>query len=112
MSSHLDIQNSCDCLSYEELLRLPVLITADEAARVCGISGRQMRRIAETGAVASCKPGPNTFRIRTDSLLAYLGLSETVEAMARARAAEDQTRRLSEALGALGTSLAMIAVGE
>lgn len=100
-SAQLGLTNDCKALTYGELLDLPALMTPREAARVAGSSDRHVRRMAEAGKIGYVMLGPNTMRIRTDSLLSYLGLSGTVEAMAQARAADEYRARLSEALGGM-----------
>lgn len=60
-------------------------ITAEEAARLAGITARHIRHLVRSGKVSGHKernpgkPGPTTWRVDRDSLLQYIESTKEVK---------------------------------
>lgn len=62
----------------DQIMNLPPIIGAEDAARVIGCSPRTVTRMCENGKLKHCKAG-NRYRINCSALLEYAGLSDYAE---------------------------------
>lgn len=82
-------------MTYRQVLDLPAMITADEAALIAGTTARNITNLANRGEVPARRVG-RCWRIVTYEFLQQLGLAPSLDEIARAAAATRAERERIE----------------
>ncbi len=79
--------------TYEEILKLPALITTEQAARVLGCTRRFVVKLCSSGEIKAVMV-VSVWRVNTAELLVTAGLAETITSIEDRRALEEAESRL------------------
>ena len=82
-------------MTYRQVLDLPAMITADEAALIAGTTARNITNLANRGEVPAQRVG-KCWRIVTYEFLQQLGLAPSLDELTRAQAATRAERERIE----------------